>query len=164
MDIIGSAVGGLLGPKPPKPQKKYHAQEAQDMLYGLMTSSLGNWGSSVPEMYLGSSPKFGGQFGKMFGGQFGGGETPPQAPMGPQPMGVGGHPAPMIYDPNSGQYKPFGGSAPLASQPQMQPSQSMQSSAAQKALEFMRTPKVRFGYGGGNFGGYTGGYGGPLQK
>ena len=163
-DIAGAALGGLLGPKPPKPQKKYFAKESQTALYGMMLPALAAWGSSVPEAMLRSSPKMGESFLKMFGEPITGGERPQQIyPYTGLPLAPG-----QTAMPQPGGYGRIPPQGPGPGQTMYMSGQSggpdmTQDAALQKTLQFLQTPKTRFGYGGGNLGSYTGGFGGQLS-
>lgn len=184
--VIGGglgALGSLFGPKPPKPEPRYHGREAQDLLYGLTLGSLGAWGSPISQMYLQTQPKRGQQFMDLFGGGMGGGgggAGPGNIPFNPNPGYLGssgmdiaqraaqekgvspgfttGYTGPMTQQGSGGG----AGGQGFSFGPSGQGGMPSGDDAIARTLEFMRTPRVRFGYGGGNMGSWTGGYGGPL--
>lgn len=161
---IASGIGGLFKKK--KPKFPYQRQ-AQDLMWGMALPALANWGQSQPEQYLESQPKVAKDFVKRFGADIPHVTTPgtPAPQQFQQFMGGGQH---GIMNPmQMGGMNPMQARNPFGMQSMMgqfatQPKVDYGETAS-RVLDFMRTPKIRFGYGGGNMGGYTGGYGGPLS-
>lgn len=142
-----SLVGGLMGSGPKPSNHPYFGKQAQQLQFGELGRMMNAWGDPTMANYLRGDPT--GDFQKMMG-QFGG-----QAPSG-RPSGY----SPMVEN----TIGSFGGQMNQAPSDYSQWAQPPMPSPQSRVMQFMQPGNVRFGYGGGNLGGYNSGYSGPLPR
>lgn len=184
-ELVGAGIGALGSifggkgkqPRPGGGRTGRYEHQNEDLLYALTLGQLAKAGGPAQDLatgMMGNDKQTYERMAKRFGQNYvdeaknrmetqlasqkpGFFQDPTQAM---SPGQIAGDVNPNIFSPGTGMYN----GNPVASSISNVNDEAKRE-AARRVMGFLYAPKapVRFGYGGGNMGGYTGGYGGPLK-